>query len=54
VEYDRRTPKQEHQLEGYEMRCKQCLQVVRHPSVKSKIVQICGVCRKYLSSVRSI
>ena len=26
------------------MRCKLCLKVVRHPSVKSKEIQVCGAC----------
>ena len=26
------------------MRCKLCLKVVRHPSVKSKEIQVCGTC----------
>ena len=34
------------------MRCKQCLRVVRHPVTKSKILQICGLCRKHLGLVR--
>jgi hypothetical protein len=33
------------------MRCKQCLQVIRHPCRESKIIQICGVCRKLMVSV---
>ena len=28
------------------MRCKQCLRVLGHPSKKSKVLQICGECRK--------
>ena len=28
------------------MRCKQCEKVVRHPSMLSKLVQLCGLCRR--------
>ena len=28
------------------MRCKNCFRILGHPSVKSKILQICGECRK--------
>ena len=28
------------------MRCKNCFRVVGHPSKKSKILQICGLCRR--------
>ena len=30
------------------MRCKNCLRILGHPSEKSKILQICGECRKHL------
>jgi len=30
----------------YDLRCKQCLRVVRYPSTSSKKIQMCGVCRQ--------
>jgi len=28
------------------MRCKTCLRTVRHPTKKTKVLQVCGYCRK--------
>ena len=36
------------------MRCKNCLRILGHPSEKSKILQICGECRKHLIIANSL
>jgi len=28
------------------MRCKQCEKVIRHPSILTKLAQLCGLCRR--------
>ena len=28
------------------MRCKTCLKTVRHPTKKTRVLQVCGYCRK--------
>ena len=35
------------------MRCKNCFRVVGHPGKKSKILQICGVCRRHLTILQN-
>jgi len=28
------------------MRCKACLKIVRHPTKKTRVLQVCGYCQK--------
>ena len=34
------------------MRCKECLNIVKHPTKKTKMLQICGKCRDLKTGIK--